>query len=698
MARSLQDVKKGEQIIRISEFNTLISTLIREEDAPFIYERLGNKFDHFLLDEFQDTSHLQWLNLIPLIHETLSNYKKNLIVGDPKQSIYRFKNGVAEQFIELPGIYNPDQDPFIENKSAYFKDSGRVDELLDNWRSSEIIVNFNNKFFERFRETMGDTAKSFYSSIKQNSKKNLTGKVDVVSKAEKTSNSDLIPKIVDQIEECLADGFNPNDICILGARNKDCNQWAMELHDLGYKVVSTDSLLIQSDLEVQLTVAYLQWRYRPSGSNEMKRFGELYMRITKQPYSTYKSFIKEIELESGHTIRVFDDKEFIRTYFDEYHKFFFKYENLYDLVQGFIRIAGFNELMNPYLHHLSDVVFTYGQKNGPDLKGFLDEYEKTKDKIAVQIPESDDALQIMTIHKSKGLEFPVVIVPSIDMGLDIKSNFFVELDDKIIYKTPSKNDILKPLKELHEHESEQVLIDCINMCYVALTRPKERLYITNQFDGGKFGAKFHDILSKMEGIVTSEGELSLTLSDGTRSETSEGSGGDLFKPQTITDKLWFPDIALQDNDELYNEKFMSTEMQFGQQFHLLASLVYNKTEIDPTVDKLIEEGEIDLANKDQLKKKLNELLGSDEYKELFIGAESILNEQSILLENADQLRPDLIIVKPSETILLDFKTGIPKSKDVKQVKQYKELLEQMGYPNIKGYLFYSVNSELQPVV
>jgi hypothetical protein len=106
----LTETKENEQIIRISEFNKLISSLVGEEDAPYIYERLGTHMEHFLLDEFQDTSRLQWLNLIPLVHESLGNGRRNLIVGDAKQSIYRFNNGLAEQFVSLPKIFNPEKD------------------------------------------------------------------------------------------------------------------------------------------------------------------------------------------------------------------------------------------------------------------------------------------------------------------------------------------------------------------------------------------------------------------------------------------------------------------------------------------------------------------------------------------------------------------------------------------------------------
>ena len=114
IAAEIKEVRKEEQMIRISEFNLLISELIQKENALYIYERLGSKFHHFLLDEFQDTSRLQWLNLVPLVHDSLGNKRMNLIVGDPKQSIYRFKNGVAEQFIELPGVYNPEGDSELD--------------------------------------------------------------------------------------------------------------------------------------------------------------------------------------------------------------------------------------------------------------------------------------------------------------------------------------------------------------------------------------------------------------------------------------------------------------------------------------------------------------------------------------------------------------------------------------------------------
>ena len=439
MAGALKRVRKDEQLIRISEFNTLISELIQNESTPFIYERMGTKFHHFLLDEFQDTSRLQWLNMVPLVKESISQNKDNLIVGDPKQSIYRFKNGVAEQFVELPAIYNPEKDPRIALQSRYFSTMGQVKELSNNWRSSPTIVRFNNGFFTELRSLLPETTAEFYNSIEQTPKSDKSGRVYVVSKEEKKTADALTPLILDWVHECLDAGFKLGEICILGNTNRECNRWALGLNAAGYSVVSTDSLLINSSLKVQLTIAFLKRRLHPSGENEKKRFAELYFRIHSGSYSDYRKYIVEKETQDGKKFRVFDDNAFLDDHFSGRNGFFFKHESLYDLVQQFYKLIGYNELSDPYLHHLADIVFDYGLHKGPDLKGFLSDYETKKNKIAVQIPASDDAIQLMTIHKSKGLEFPVVIVPSMNFSGDVKSHFLVDIDDFVIYKKPSQS-------------------------------------------------------------------------------------------------------------------------------------------------------------------------------------------------------------------------------------------------------------------
>lgn len=698
MAKALENIKREEQIILISEFNSLISNLIQNENAPFIYERLGTKFKHFLLDEFQDTSHLQWLNLVPLVHESLGNGYENLIVGDPKQSIYRFKNGVAEQFVELPKIYNPENIAEIALKSQLFDQMGETYTLEDNWRSSPTIVNFNNSFFDQLKSKLSTNSFSFYNSVRQHPKSKLNGKVIIQSKETAKAERTTLPQIIDWIEACRADGFHLGDICLLGGTNKDCNGWALGLTDAGYKVVSADSLLIDSNLKVQLTIAYLNWRFKPSNESAKKQFAELFFRQRMDSYDEYKIFIEEKTSAKGKSYRLFNEKAFIDQYFKNYTNFFFKYESIYDLVQGFYRIMRFNELENPYLHHLADVVYDFELKKGPHLAGFLEEYTRKKGNIAVQIPESNDAIQVMTIHKAKGLEFPVVIIPSLNFKMDVKSEFLVEIEDFIVYKAPTKNEILEPLQAIYQEEYDQVVTDKVNLTYVAMTRPVERLYILNEFENSRFGALFHETLKELELGSEEDAEINIELNDGNRTVAIEEERHDqLFHPAHLTETLWFPDIALQDNEELTHKEYLSDERQFGKQFHLLISRIKTKEEINPAIENGIQEGEIELKNAAKLSDKLTKLIDSTDYTSLFLNCIDVINEQAILIDSTTTVIPDKIILKENETIIIDYKTGIPNQKDIKQVNTYKEVLEDMGYPKVGCYLFYSSINELRQV-
>lgn len=696
MARALELVRKEEQIILISEFNSLISLLIQNENAPFIYERLGTKFKHFLLDEFQDTSHLQWLNLVPLVHESLGYAHQNLIVGDPKQSIYRFKNGVAEQFVELPEVYNPENLPEIAEKSHLFKQMGETFTLNDNWRSSPTIVNFNNTFFERMRQKLPTSSFPFYNSVNQNPKSSVDGKICIESRKLEKEKPTILPKIIEWIEACRMDGFKLGDIYILGSSNRDCNQWALGLTEAGYKVVSADSLLIGSNLKVQLTIAYLNWRFKPSNENAKKQFAEIFFRIKNESYANYSDYIVEKTWSNGQKIRVLNEIEFIETYFKNYASFFFKYENLYNLVQGFFRLAEMDELENPYLHHLADYVYDFELKKGPNLAVFLEEFQLKKNNIAVQVPPSNDAIQIMTIHKSKGLEFPVVILPNLKFSDRINDTFLVQIEDFVVYKKPTKTEILQPLIEIHDEEKNQQFTDNVNLLYVAMTRPVERLYILNEFSGTEFGSNFHEILNVLtEGNST---EVNYINESGPKIQgVEEKAKNPTFQPKSLTETLWFPDIALQDKSELTETNFLSREMQFGIQFHLLISRIEGKEDIEPCINSAIQEGEVDHHFKDELSERLDQLLDSSEYISLFENKEKVINEQSIIVDSNTILRPDKIIVKTNETIIIDYKTGIPNQKDIKQVNLYKHVLDEMGFPQISCYLFYSSINELRLV-
>lgn len=691
LAEALKRMRKDDQLIRISEFNQLISELIKNESTPFIYERLGNKFHHYLLDEFQDTSRLQWTNLTPLVQDALGNNKRNLIVGDPKQSIYRFKNGLAEQFVVLPKIYNPEKDLDIERSSEFFNEMGEQIPLKENWRSSPQIVKFNNAFFEQLKSSLPDEIAAYYSTVHQTPMRETNGKIRIVSeKVDKPMNNhETVNQIIRWIEEAEADGYQRNEICILGAKNKECNEWAIGLSDRGYRVVSSDSLLIMNQVKIKLAKAYLECRWSPQNETEQKQFTNLYFRCFEKSYSDYNHYFDV--LDSGK--RMFSFKRFVQDYFGGLEKFFFDYENLYDLVQKFYKLIEFEELKDPYLHHFADISYEYNITKGPDLKGFIDYLENKKGKLAVQVPESEDAIRVMTMHKSKGLEFPVVIVPYIDFDMTIRNPILTEVDDYVVYKTPSSKDILKELVDLYQSESNQILGDKLNLCYVTFTRPKEQLYVLNQFqNGNRFGRYIHSTLQE---LYPSQGDIiDLTLYDGNRTSSPDNqhTSQNLY-PKPVHDQLWFPEIALQNKEELEDDNYLTTQRQFGREFHYVISALNDQTSLEDCIQQALLEGEISVDNISKLKAYLKRTMNDNAYQNLKSGASKILFEQSFIDKGGKIMRPDQVIVHTDKYVVIDFKTGLTERKNHQQVHEYVTLLRKMTSKSVEGYLLYIDENE-----
>lgn len=703
IAEALENVKQNEKLIRISEFNKLISDLIEQEEAPFIYEKLGNRFRHFLLDEFQDTSRLQWMNIVPLVHESLSYNNENLIVGDPKQSIYRFKNGLAEQFVALPAIFNPEQDSEIERKSRYFQAQGEKIPLNDNWRSRKNVVQFNNAFFKTFRTQIPHELQTFYQDVAQHPKGKDGGYIFIHSEAinDKEDNQS-IPMMLSWIDQCIADGIEKGDICILGNTKKDCNTWAIELTSRGHKVVSADSLLVNSDHHVKMTMAYLRWRRNPAGELEARRFSEFYFSSKSDNSITeIRSYWKEEQIGDRVT-QVFDNAKFFTEQFGSEEAFFFPYENLFNLVQGFYTLAGLEEIHNPYLHHLSDMAHDFDIQRGPELELFIEDYEKRGKDSAIQVPENKDAIKIMTGHKSKGLEFRAVLLPNMDWNIISKrSQFLIKDEDNIIYTNLSKSNQLDRVKEEYNYEFNQSYLDKINLCYVMFTRPVERLYIANFFSASpkdqRFGKQLHEVFQflPVSGLNVSNEEkqdhlfkLEIGQPNKVSPEESEEETEFNFSPVSLENKLWFPDISIQEN-ALDEEVGLSDQQRFGNQLHLLLSVVNNEDEILHHLKILRESGAVEAGFEERLSGEIKKILQMHEYQQLLANAEKIMNEQDIIISANETRRPDKIIIKKDETIVIDYKTGIPKAKHLKQVQVYADTLREMGFENVRGIVFYT---------
>jgi ATP-dependent exoDNAse (exonuclease V) beta subunit len=696
IAKALNETKENEQILRISEFNKLISSLVGDEDAPYIYERLGTRLEHFLLDEFQDTSRLQWLNLIPLVHESLGNNRRNLIVGDAKQSIYRFNNGLAEQFVSLPKIYNPENDAKIERISNFFNKQGIKENLGKNFRSAKEIVKFNNKLFELLKQLLNNNHIDFYDSIKQDVVSELDGFVRLISMEADPNIDALVIPIIECIEKCVSDGFKMGDICILTPTNELGNSIANKLTEQNITVVSQDSLLIAYDAKIQLILSYLKRRERPTNETEAKRFAELFVRLTGQTTEKYLSYFEVKVFPNGNKKRIFNDEAFIIENFGSTEQFFTTYESLYDLALKFLNMMKWEETKDPYLHHFVDVVFDYQSNRQSDIKFFLEYFEENKKNIALQLPETKSAVKIMTIHKSKGLEFPVVILPKLDLSIRInnRAKFLIEAKDKILYGNLSKTSSLQEIAEFSVKELSLTFLDKLNLCYVALTRPVQRLYAFNYFKKDNLGARIHEKIEQNFHYKRREnGELLLEIGTENNIQHEEKSKDELFYvPTELNQRLWYPDVVFRKISDSEKQEQLQ-EQRFGNYFHALMSRCNAESDIDPGLSVLIQTGDVDPEYRLKLVDKAERFFRQT--IALFENAEEIIDEQLILIPgDFSDKRPDKVIVKKQELIVFEFKTGKKSDRHQPQLIGYHTALSEMFDKPITLYLYYTESNEL----
>lgn len=694
LAISMDEIRTKEATIRISEFNKLISELVEDQDAPFIYERLGSRFSHFFLDEFQDTSRLQWLNLVPLVHESLSNHKFNFIVGDPKQSIYRFKNGVAEQFVELPGIYNPENSDKLSEKSHFFRQMGQVQGLQENWRSAKEIVQFNNRMFASLHKVLNPHNQRFYEQITQIPRGKDGGLIEFkYDLLEKDADSNRLQQLETWVQNCLDDGYKPSDICILDRFKKNCNLYANHLKQLGYQVVSSDSLLVGSDQYVQLIHRFLKWRHNPKQDQLGMLFAEYYFHLfeAENGFSLYEQCVKT-ENRRQH----FDHDRFFALSGLPTSLITESFPNLFALVQYFLRSTEISELTNAYIHQLLDIIYDFDLKNGPDIQHFLQYLERTGLDVNVQLPENDQAIRIMTAHKSKGLEFPVVIMPScsFESKRNQKDAIILELNDGLLQTRLSEKESLIPeIKELNEIEKASIETDSLNLMYVAFTRPVDRLYLYDSGEktsgltkalietlleeapAGKKETGFHWIIGEKPKIVHDQ-------------EIVEQA----FHPEAMGDILWFPDISLQSTEEEENER-INKQQRIGNQFHYLMESAVNQQEAQARCEQGIRKGIIERENRESLLE-LTEKAFSDPELQTLLQSGEHLDERTIMISEQERLRPDKLVVSADSVHVIDFKTGEELPKHQKQVQTYCTFLKEIGYTHVKGYLYYAGGSGL----
>lgn len=683
---------KEKNVLDISDSNTTLREIIAGSDAPFVYERIGVRYEHFLLDEFQDTSRIQWKNFYPLLKESCSNGNDNLIVGDIKQSIYRFR----DTDWTLLGS---------EVRSSFRPDQTTVLSLADNHRSGSRIVGFNNTFFPkladalelRLQDVAGPSSadmdlRTIYSAsgVFQNVKKSFPGAVKAVFCDPELEDRAVLQCVIRAHDDL---GFAYKDITVLVRGRKGGERASAVLTDAGINVITDDSLSISSSVAVRKIVSLMSAVNNPSD---------------------------KIRVALSHDLGVDTaDRNYI---------------SIYDLAESLVRdlAAVEPELIEEeslYIQDFMDFLQDFEARESGSLHLFLREWDARKDKLKVCSSKGTDAVTIMTVHKSKGLAAPYVIVAYLeDFELSHSSQTRwctlssgnPGIDDCMegVYdvKVEDKASLSSCMGAQCREELRLQYIDNLNILYVAFTRSRQALCMIGR-DAGASKPRRETMSEVVREYLEAAGQFKV-----------EGEGQNMMRVWICDDDepCFYPDDVRDDGSaveelpcnfvswELSSKKVsdVSRDMEFfseedagtsprrrGVILHDILSSVRIPSDLDEAVDSAVASGELAADESEAARQLLARRLESASLRGWFptdSGA-LVLNETEILSPSGEYSRPDRVVLTDGGVMIIDYKFGRPRSSYMDQVRGYAQLYCAMGYTVKGAYLWYVADDSVVEV-
>jgi len=703
VSQELHKIQEEQNILSISEFNSIIHNEIQKQPAPFIYERMGERYKHFFIDEFQDTSQMQWENLIPLIDNALSSEDLQgergslMIVGDPKQSIYRWRGGKAEQFIEL----SKNQNPFVNpDKSIHSLDT--------NWRSYSEIIDFNNQFFQYISSSFQnpDYKDLYENHSHQNKNSKSGGYVNLSFIPSKNASKDSIDKdelylkaIKLTIDKLLEKKFTYRDIVILTRKKDPAVKIATFLTEQGIPIVSSETLLLQNSTEVKCVINVL--RYVKSDSDiESKAFFLHYIGTYLQQQIPVHDFIVQ-------GLKFATDEElqtWLLTFDLEISFQMLRKKSLYETVEIIINTFIQPIKTNAYLQDFLDRVLEHDTRKHTGISDFLEYWDTNSHRFSIPSPEGNNAIRIMTIHKSKGLEFPVVIFPFAEESYSNapKDKLWIEpendqipLEKILVDNNSSVEELSESAKSIYQQKKEEELLDNVNILYVALTRAEEQLYIVSGMNLTSKGEVVNNNMStffinflKEKGVFNSS-QLNYYWGKEERISKAGETVQSIQPIGWVENKLKPTSIKIANKESLMWGTHQQKAIEYGNVIHEILSYVKNEDDIALALTKALENGLINSSQVAEVSEVIRQICSHPELNDFFATTHKILNEQTILRQSGTLIKPDrIVITSKKEAMLLDYKTGEPNSKHQKQLETYEQALEMMGFKVVKKALVY----------
>ncbi|HSP41106.1 MAG TPA: 3'-5' exonuclease, partial [Gillisia sp.] len=696
VASEIDKIKKDRALVLISDFNPTIAAQVQDQPAPFIYERLGERYRNYFIDEFQDTSEMQWTNMIPLIDHALSGGMQNnesaalTLVGDAKQSIYRFRGGKAEQFI---GLYDS-ENPFTIQK--------KVSNLPYNYRSATNIVNFNNGFFKYLSSGFSNaTYGELFNTSNQTAKKEESGYVNLRFIEAKNAEEENIlhpEKIYDIIENLREKNTRLSDICILTRTRKQSITVARFLNEKGISIISSESLLVANSMEVNFVNAVLEFAVNNEDKN-LKWVILNFLAEHLQIEDRHKIIAQNIEKDSHNFL------SWIGKFDIDFNISLVTRLPLYEAAEYIIRSFFLVERSNAYLQFYLDFIYEKTIKKPVSIPLFLELWELQKEKLSIIAPKSDNAVQIMTIHKSKGLEFPVVIYPFANTKIRDVSKEFIWLPlppdlNEIpfgYFKASSKMlNWGEPEAAAYNELLHQSEFDAINILYVAFTRASKQLYILScaEFQKGEPNAeKVSGLLIKyLQSINKWDGSFEYEFGTNEIIEEKKAERLNFETPKTYySTPVLNERVQLVTRDgELWGTAQEEALLK-GTLVHNILSETDTIEDLPKALEKYRKKENISESKVKELTELISGVIHHPGLRDYFSPGANVLREKDIVSPNGEILRPDRLNFSGNKVAIIDYKTGklMPGHRD--QMEGYESVLNQMGFEVEKKILIYINN-------
>lgn len=658
-------------------FNKQISENIKGTPTPFIYERLGVRFQHFFIDEFQDTSELQWSNLHPLFSNAIEDDQSHgslVLVGDAKQSIYRWRGGNPEQFMRLA------------NKEVPFSIAPVVADLPINFRSAENIVSFNNSFFTKASSFLPLIAQQqlYAQSCDQKANKKGGGYITIstVEGSKKEEQIEAYQKaVVSRVIDCVEQGYAHKDICVLVRKNKQGERIAKALTEAGISITSTDSLLVGQSPEVQFLMHLVKLRAAPKSQLSRYAVLERFALQKEDPFSwTQQQFTRafsEVLLEL--TDKKFDFLKFQRL-------------GLYAALEYAIWSFSLTEMLTAHIQAFLDEVLKLEQKKEATTTQLLAHWEQNKDTWKVLPPEGRNAVQIMTLHKSKGLAFPVVILPFSDSAwMDSNTDYawfplpkedFAPFEEMLIPISPKLETLSEAAKAVYQNRYAQAMMDTLNTLYVGMTRPIEELHIlTTKGKEDSPPKNLSDVFVQAFPELTTR-----TIVTGERcvSKIKTPLKAAITTPWAFNEK--------NANNTIPRKQIGSEDIKYGLLFHEIMANVEVPQDTDYAIAMSNAKEVLSEKMYNQLHEQVNSVVHHERLFAFFDPANKVFCERPLLTATGEIVRPDrFVLTKDNEALLLDYKTGNYDDKHARQIEEYGNILHNSSIVVKQKVLIYVKN-------